>query len=140
MVWYIWEGAASFSPFCASFQRSFYNNATTLRFAMAHGRSVHRWFVHPTDYTPINKLITCMVHIPCIEGSFPCYCIVGSRHISNVSSLKEWSQQFSVLPSMNVIYRITALFRLPQNSKFFHSLSITLIFGRIHGALNVDKK
>jgi hypothetical protein len=28
--------------------------------------------------------------------------------------------------------------KLP-NSKFFHSLSITSIFGRMYGALNVDK-
>jgi len=35
---------------------------------------------------------------------------------------------------------IWALFRLPQNSKFFHSLSITSIFRRMHGALNVGKK
>ena len=33
-----------------------------------------------------------------------------------------------------------ALFRLPQNSKFFRSLSVTSIFGRMHGALNVGKK
>ena len=33
-----------------------------------------------------------------------------------------------------------ALFRYPQNSKFFHSLSITSIFSRLHGALNVGKK
>ena len=33
-----------------------------------------------------------------------------------------------------------ALFRSLQNSKFFHSLSITLIFSRLHGALNVGKK
>jgi hypothetical protein len=31
-----------------------------------------------------------------------------------------------------------ALFRLHQNSKFFHSLSITSIFSRLHGVLNVD--
>ena len=30
--------------------------------------------------------------------------------------------------------------RLHQSSKFFHSLSITLIFGRMYGALNIDKK
>ena len=33
-----------------------------------------------------------------------------------------------------------ALFRLSQNFKFFYSLSITSIFGRMHGALNVGKK
>ena len=33
-----------------------------------------------------------------------------------------------------------ALFRLPQSSKFFHSLSITSNFERMHGALNVGKK
>ena len=33
-----------------------------------------------------------------------------------------------------------ALFRYPQNSKFFHSLSITSIFSRLHEALNVGKK
>ena len=33
-----------------------------------------------------------------------------------------------------------ALFRLSQNFKFFRSLSITLIFKRIYGALNVGKK
>ena len=33
-----------------------------------------------------------------------------------------------------------ALFRLLPNSKFFHSLSITSIFSRLHGALNVGKK
>jgi len=33
-----------------------------------------------------------------------------------------------------------ALFRSHQSSKFFHSLSITSIFGHIYGALNVDKK
>jgi hypothetical protein len=32
-----------------------------------------------------------------------------------------------------------ALFSLPQ-SKFFHSLSITLIFNHLHGVLNVGKK
>jgi len=31
-------------------------------------------------------------------------------------------------------------FRLPQNYKFFRSLSITLIFRRMYGALNVGKK
>ena len=35
---------------------------------------------------------------------------------------------------------VWALFRYPQNSKFFHSLSITSIFGRMHEALNVGKK
>jgi hypothetical protein len=34
----------------------------------------------------------------------------------------------------------SALFSLPQSSKFFHSLSITSIFNRLHGLLNVDKK
>jgi hypothetical protein len=29
---------------------------------------------------------------------------------------------------------------LPQSSKFFHSLSITSIFDRLHGVLNVGKK
>jgi hypothetical protein len=33
-----------------------------------------------------------------------------------------------------------ALFSYSQNSKFFHSLSITLIFSRLHGVLNVGKK
>ena len=33
-----------------------------------------------------------------------------------------------------------ALFRYPQNSKFFHFLSITSIFNHFHGALNVGKK
>ena len=33
-----------------------------------------------------------------------------------------------------------ALFSSLQNSKFFHSLSITLIFNRLYGALNVGKK
>ena len=33
-----------------------------------------------------------------------------------------------------------ALFRLPQNFKFFHSLCITLIFRHMYGALNVGKK
>jgi hypothetical protein len=32
------------------------------------------------------------------------------------------------------------MFRSPQNSKFFHSLSITSIFSRLHGVLNVGKK
>jgi hypothetical protein len=33
-----------------------------------------------------------------------------------------------------------AWFSLPQSSKFFHSLSITSIFNRLHGVLNVGKK
>ena len=33
-----------------------------------------------------------------------------------------------------------ALFSLHPNSKFFHSLFITSIFGYMHGALNVGKK
>ena len=33
-----------------------------------------------------------------------------------------------------------ALFRFHQNSKFFHSLSITSIFSRLYGVLNVGKK
>jgi hypothetical protein len=33
-----------------------------------------------------------------------------------------------------------ALFSFPQNSKFFHSLSITSIFNRLHEVLNVGKK
>ena len=33
-----------------------------------------------------------------------------------------------------------ALFRCIPNSKFFHSLSITSIFSRLHGVLNVGKK
>jgi hypothetical protein len=33
-----------------------------------------------------------------------------------------------------------ALFSLPQSSKFFHSLSITSIFNRLNGVLNVGKK
>ena len=33
-----------------------------------------------------------------------------------------------------------ALFRSPPNSKFFYSLSITLIFSCLHGVLNVGKK
>ena len=33
-----------------------------------------------------------------------------------------------------------ALFRLSQNFKFFHSLSMTSIFGRMYGALNIGKK
>jgi hypothetical protein len=32
------------------------------------------------------------------------------------------------------------MFRSPQNSKFFHSLSIILIFSRLHGVLNIGKK
>jgi hypothetical protein len=32
------------------------------------------------------------------------------------------------------------MFRSPQNSKFFHSLSITSIFSRLYGVLNVGKK
>jgi hypothetical protein len=34
----------------------------------------------------------------------------------------------------------SALFTLPQSSKFFHSLSITSVFNRLHGVLNVGKK
>jgi hypothetical protein len=34
----------------------------------------------------------------------------------------------------------SALFSLPQSSKFFHSLSITSIFNHLHGVLNVGKK
>jgi hypothetical protein len=37
-------------------------------------------------------------------------------------------------------FAIHALFSLPQSSKFFHSLSITSIFNRLHGVLNVGKK
>jgi hypothetical protein len=37
-------------------------------------------------------------------------------------------------------YESCALFSLPQSSKFFHSLSITSIFNRLHGVLNVGKK
>ena len=33
-----------------------------------------------------------------------------------------------------------ALFRWPQSFKFFHSFFITLIFGRMHRALNIGKK
>ena len=33
-----------------------------------------------------------------------------------------------------------ALFRSHQNFKFFYSLFIILIFGHMHGALNVGKK
>jgi hypothetical protein len=36
--------------------------------------------------------------------------------------------------------RTSALFSLPQSSKFFYSLSITSIFNRLHGVLNVGKK
>jgi hypothetical protein len=36
--------------------------------------------------------------------------------------------------------KVTALFSLPQSSKFFHSLSITSIFNRLHEVLNVGKK
>jgi hypothetical protein len=32
------------------------------------------------------------------------------------------------------------MFRYPPNSKFFHSLSVTSIFGYMYEALNVDKK
>jgi hypothetical protein len=39
-----------------------------------------------------------------------------------------------------VSFFISALFSLPQSSKFFHSLSITSIFNRLHGVLNVAKK
>jgi hypothetical protein len=35
---------------------------------------------------------------------------------------------------------IYALFSLPQSSKFFHSLSITSIFNRLYGVLNIGKK
>jgi hypothetical protein len=35
---------------------------------------------------------------------------------------------------------INALFSSPQNSKFFHSLSIISIFSCLHRVLNVDKK
>jgi hypothetical protein len=43
--------------------------------------------------------------------------------------------------SINQIRKQTnASFSLPQSSKFFHSLSITSIFNRLHGVLNVGKK
>jgi hypothetical protein len=44
-------------------------------------------------------------------------------------------------PSLSLrLYPTGALFSLPQSSKFFHSLSITSIFNRLHGVLNVGKK
>jgi len=47
-----------------------------------------------------------------------------------------WNCQSSI--PIPIVY--WALFRWPQNSKFFHSLSITLIFGHMHRALNIGKK
>jgi hypothetical protein len=50
-------------------------------------------------------------------------------------------EEFKIYPIKNpyLAIRARALFRLLLNSKFFHSLFVTSIFGRIHGALNVDK-
>ena len=53
---------------------------------------------------------------------------------------------FSLLPARPAIVThchkvmARALFRYPQNFKFFHYLSITLIFSRLHVVLNVGKK
>ena len=44
------------------------------------------------------------------------------------------------LKNDDCFFESRALFRLTQNSKFFHSLSITSIFGHMYGALNVGKK
>jgi hypothetical protein len=46
----------------------------------------------------------------------------------------------SVLGFINFRCQLWALFRCHPNSKFFHSLSITSIFSRLHGVLNVGKK
>ena len=39
-----------------------------------------------------------------------------------------------------MVFSAEALFRLPQNFKFFHSLYYITIFGRMYGALNIGKK
>ena len=44
------------------------------------------------------------------------------------------------LIGFNPLFISRALFRSHQSSKFFHSLSITSIFSRLHGVLNVGKK
>ena len=49
-------------------------------------------------------------------------------------------QYYTTYPGGPIQKLARASFRSPLNSKFFHSLFITSIFGRMHGALNVDKK
>ena len=48
--------------------------------------------------------------------------------------------QTSMINIVSIQCDIWALFRSHQNSKFFYSFSITLIFRHMYGALNVDKK
>jgi len=60
---------------------------------------------------------------------------------SNVSSLVDPQLVGEQRTASHALHIYTsALFRCHPNSKFFHSLSITSIFSRLHRVLNVGKK
>jgi hypothetical protein len=50
-----------------------------------------------------------------------------------------FSLLYSSLANLISQLKAKALFSFLPNSKFFHSLSVTSIFGRMHGALNIGK-
>jgi hypothetical protein len=54
--------------------------------------------------------------------------LLRARLVAILAKFFGWPKLFNVL------------FSLPQNSKFFHPLSIISIFNRLYGVLNVGKK
>ena len=54
--------------------------------------------------------------------------------------VQDFHLQEPQVPFRNAADFTEALFRLPQNSKFFYSLFITSIFSRMYGVLNIGKK
>jgi hypothetical protein len=66
--------------------------------------------------------------------------LVGARNIF-YSAHRTWAcMALFREPAPLFVQRTHALFSLPQSFKFFHSFSITSIFNRLHGVLNVGKK
>jgi hypothetical protein len=83
-----------------------------------------------------------------LNGTFPIVAQSTGRREYILQSLKLASSAVGSVKDLDLILHgnvnstlwIMALFSLPQKLEFFHSLSITSIFERMHVTLNVGKK
>ena len=146
-------------------QKKFYANCVLAHVSTWEREIICMWMLSPTDsrgnnYQPL-MFISC-----CLFVSNTIYSEDGPNDICSLTCEISWCLTLS-FEVLSIFYVHTcslllmsseslflelisgemfpwivaeALFRLPQSSKFFHSLSITSIFGRMHGALNVGKK
>jgi hypothetical protein len=105
-------------------------------------RIILKWHCHQEFELELCKLKNGSFRLRLVST---CHCQCVSRNLLEHCLMSPYGSPvllhlFSVCDRNVTVFYSCPLFRWHQNSKFFHSLSVTSIFNCLHGVLNVGKK